>query len=49
MAREASAEKTYETKLTLKEGEHIPASMGAEFGGVVMMTTDKRIVCNNTL
>ncbi len=49
MERETSDEKTYETKLTLKENDFIPNSMGAECGGVVLMTTDRRIVCNNTL
>lgn len=47
MLKETNEE--YKTKLTLNQEEFLTQEQGGECGGVVMYTTDKRIVCNNTL
>jgi V-type H+-transporting ATPase subunit E len=47
MMKETNEE--YKTKLTLVDGEYLTAEHGGECGGIVMFTTDKRIVCKNTL
>ena len=39
----------YHTKLTLVESEFLTAEQGGECGGIVLFSTDKRIVCSNTL
>lgn len=47
MMKETSEE--YKTKLTLVETEFLTVEHGGECGGIVLFSTDKRIVCNNTL
>ena len=47
MRKETSEE--YKTKLTLVDNEFLSAEHGGECGGIVLFSTDKRIVCNNTL
>jgi V-type H+-transporting ATPase subunit E len=47
MLKETNEE--YKTKLTLNESENLTPELGGECGGVLLYTTDKRIVCNNTL
>ena len=50
MEREATeSDKTYETKLNLLEGNYLTVEEGGECGGVIMCTTNKKIVCTNTL
>jgi V-type H+-transporting ATPase subunit E len=39
----------YATKLTLNETDFLTVEQGGECGGILLYTTDKRIVCNNTL
>ena len=39
----------YTTKLTLVETEFLSIEQGGECGGIVLFSSDKRIVCNNTL
>jgi V-type H+-transporting ATPase subunit E len=47
MLKETNEE--YKTKLILADGEFLTAEHGGECGGIVMFTTDRRIVCKNTL
>lgn len=47
MMKETNEE--YRTKLTILENEYLTIEDGGELGGVVLMTTSKRIVCPNTL
>lgn len=51
MKREASNESgiEYKTKLTLVTTDYLTTEQGGEYGGVVLTSLDKRIVCNNTL
>jgi vacuolar-type H+-ATPase subunit E/Vma4 len=50
MEKEATeSDKTYQTKLKLLEGDYLTIEDGGECGGVIMFTTNKKIVCTNTL
>lgn len=50
MAKETSeSDLTYSTKLKLLEGEFLTLEEGGECGGIVLCTTNRRIVCYNTL
>ncbi len=39
----------YQTRLTLNETEFLRPEEGGECGGIILTTTNGRIVCNNTL
>ena len=39
----------YKTKLILNEDLPLRAEEGGDCGGVILTTTNERIVCNNTL
>ena len=49
MKAEAGGDKEYKTKLTLIETDFLTKEQGGECGGIILMSLDKRIVCNNTL
>ena len=50
MERETTeSELEYATKLRLVEGEYLTAEEGGECGGVILYTTNRKIVCPNTL
>jgi len=50
MLREAaSGDKEYKTKLTLNDSSFLSVEQGSECGGIVLTSTDRRIVCSNTL
>ena len=50
MQREASEnELEFKTKLKLLEGEYLTPEEGGECGGVVIYTTNRKIVCPNTI
>lgn len=50
MERETTeSESVYNTTLKLSEGEYLTPEQGGECGGVVLFTTNRKIVCPNTL
>lgn len=50
MERETTeSEMEYATTLKLIEGEYLTQEEGGECGGVIMCTTNRKIVCPNTL
>jgi V-type H+-transporting ATPase subunit E len=50
MSRETSESDTqYSTTLRLLEGDFLTAEEGGECGGVIMYTSNRRIVCPNTI
>ncbi len=49
MQREVSSEQEYSTKVTLSEGDYLTPEQGGELGGIMLSTTNRRIVCPNTL
>lgn len=44
-----AAQVDYKTKLILSETQPLRSEEGGDYGGVILATTNERIVCNNTL